>query len=528
MFTLIFAVLAAITYLVYDFLSTRPDLASAGLLQWLLVGVFASLSVVVVRGISYLLIDVTFTRLSNKRPSELLRLVVSVMLYGLATALVMRFVLRADVAAIVTSTALVTAVIGFGLQSTLGNVFEGLSVQIHQPFHIGDRVEIDQYYGVVESLTWRAVMVRQEDNTLVTIPNNMLANGAIRVLPLDEPVRVSVMFPAPVDVPPRRVINVVAEAVSTSPEIMQSRYPEVLARDITADESAMQYEVRFYTFPEREIDRVSAHVRERVWYALARAGIAMPSSIEGTVSDFKVPLLRDSRTQHASERDDLVVLSSVQLFESVPLAVVREVLAGTIRLIYAPGEEIIVTGAARFSLFVVVRGMVSVPLPVGTEEVEENTVFVESYWQPEQLEEIRGQFSEFMGPLSGYLVRNASRFTSDPYHLYRRLAEDIPTEAERQAFLALGPESPAREIEPGQFFGERGLFLGEPFEATGVRAVSEVEILEIPTDLMRHTLHENPEVVPRLATNVSAYLRRKRRITLSPSVVQGKMQEMLG
>ncbi len=528
MFTLIFAVLAAVTYLVYDFLSTRPDLATPFFLRWLLVGVFASLSVVIVRGISYVLIDVTFTRLSNKRPSELLRLVVSVMLYGLATSLVMRFVLRADVAAIVTSTALVTAVIGFGLQSTLGNVFEGLSVQIHQPFHIGDRVEIPPYYGVVESLTWRAVMVRQEDNTMVAIPNNMLANGAIRVFPVEEPVRATVAFPAPVDVPPRRVMNLVAAAVSTSPEILQSRYPEVLATDITADQSAMQYEVRFYTFPEREIDRVSAHIRERVWYALARAGMAMPAPIEGTVEAFKVPLLRDARMDQTYERDELVVLSSVRLFERVPLAVVREVLAGTVRLIFAPGEEIQVVGPSRLSMFVVVRGMVSMPLPVGTAEVEENTIFMENYWQQEQLERVREQLSEYMGPLSGYLVRRASQLTSDPYHLYRRLAEDIPTEVEREAFLALGPDSPAREIEPGQFFGERGLFLGEPFEAAGVTAVSEVEILEISPELMGHVLRENPEVVPRLATNVSAYLQRKRRIAMSPSAVQGRMREMLG
>ena len=373
MITLIFAVLAAITFLIYDFLDARPDLITPGALRWLLVAVFASLSVVLVRGISYLLIDVTFTRLSNKRPSELLRLVVAVMLYGVATALVMRFVLQADVAAIITSTALVTAVVGFALQSTLGNVFEGLSVQIHQPFHIGDHVEIGDYYGVVESLTWRAVMVRQEDNTIVTIPNNMLASGAIRVFPSEEPVRVTVEFPAPVDVPPRRVVNVIAAAVSTSPDILQSRYPDVLAKDIAATDSAMMYEVRFYTLPERELDRVAAHVRERVWYALARAGIAMPAGIEGTVDAFKVPLLRDSYTQHVTERDDLVVLSSVRLFESIPLAVVREILAGSVRLIFAPGEEILVTGPSRFSLFVVVQGMVSVPLPVGTEEIEENT-----------------------------------------------------------------------------------------------------------------------------------------------------------
>ena len=103
-----------------------------------------------------------------------------------------------------------------------------------------------------------------------------------------------------------------------------------------------------------------------------------------------------------------------------------------------------------------------------------------------------------------------------------------PQKEEREAFLALGPESPAREIEPGQFFGEIGLFLGEPFEAVGVKAVSEVEILEITAGAMRQILQDNPEIAPRLATNVSAHLRRKRRTAISPSAVQNKMQEMLG
>jgi small-conductance mechanosensitive channel len=528
MITLLFAVISAITYLAYEFLKARPDMASPVLLRWMLVGVFTTLGVVIVRLLSYLLIDVAFTRFSRKEPSQLLRLVVAVMLYGVFAAAVLRFVLQADVAAILTSTAILTAVIGFALQATLGNVFEGLSVQIHQPFHIGDRIEIGDYYGVVESLTWRAVMVRQEDSTIATIPNNMLANGPIRVFPAGEPVRASVMFPAPIDVPPRRVTNIVGEAIATSTEIVSTRRPEVLVHEIAHQDSAILYEARFYLYPREEIVATSAHIRERIWYALARAGIPMPAGIEATVDNFKVPLLRTNVDTLLSEKDDLMVMSSVTLFEGVPLQTVSELLTLGVRLIFAPGEYISISGVSRYSLFVVMRGLASVPLPVGTIEREEATMHFESYWQPEVLEEIRQQFAEYIGPMSGYLVQNYARQTSDPYHLYRMLAQDIPSEIEREAFIALGPLSPSREIEPGQFFGERAAFLGEPLLKMEVRAVSEVEIMEISSSALRSVLKENPKATPQIAKNLAAFLRYDRAQTITPNEVYGAMQDFLG
>src|SRR6478672_10767802 len=44
---------------------------------------------------------------------------------------------------ILTTSALLTAVIGLSLQETLGNLFAGLALQMQQPFEIGDWIQFD-------------------------------------------------------------------------------------------------------------------------------------------------------------------------------------------------------------------------------------------------------------------------------------------------------------------------------------------------------------------------------------------------
>ena len=69
--------------------------------------------------------------------------------------------------------------------------------------------------------------------------------------------------------------------------------------------------------------------------------------------------------------------------------------------------------------------------------------------------------------------------TSDPYHLYDMLAEEIPNETERFAFKGLRPAFPSKEIFAGGCFGELQLFAGQhPDESTPL-ARQESELLEI-------------------------------------------------
>lgn len=515
MLVLIFAVIAAVLGLFYSFLANRPELTSPLLQQYLLALTLGAFGVVVIRLISYIFIDVLFRRFSSKQPSELLRLIISFVLYGISAAAIFRFVLGADVAALLTTSAVLTAVLGLAMQATLGNLFEGLSIQVHQPFHIGDWIEIDQYFGRVESLTWRAVMVLQEDNTVVAIPNNMLTQGAIRVFRAGEPFRAEVSFPAPVDVPPRRVVKIVTDAVTTSPDISQYRRPEVIVHEIAPADGALNYMVRFYVTSSFSLTRTQGHIRERIWYALARAGIPMPVSIEGEVSAFKISLLRSRQEALLTEQDEVRLLGTLSLFRGINQEVIRQLVAMSTRLIFAPGELIAMREGTQSSLFVVIRGLVSVPYDHEVEEVEPyaatngNGTHHHFYWQPEVLETIRQQYAEYMGPMSGYLVQAAARLTPDPYHLYRILAEDIPNPVEREAFISLGPDTPSREIEQGDFFGAEGALLGEAFSTRSPRAMSEVELIEVGAAALHHVLTENPTLFTILSQNLYDHLQQQ-------------------
>jgi MscS family membrane protein len=64
-------------------------------------------------------------------------------------------------------------------KDTIANLFGSATIFADRPFRIGDWIKTDKVEGVVEEVGFRSTKVRTFAKTLVTIPNNMLANVAI-------------------------------------------------------------------------------------------------------------------------------------------------------------------------------------------------------------------------------------------------------------------------------------------------------------------------------------------------------------
>ncbi len=64
-------------------------------------------------------------------------------------------------------------------QDTAKNVFAGLVVFLDKPFIVGDWIEVDKFEGTVEDITFRSTRVRTFENSLVNIPNAIIANASI-------------------------------------------------------------------------------------------------------------------------------------------------------------------------------------------------------------------------------------------------------------------------------------------------------------------------------------------------------------
>lgn len=268
-----------------------------------------------------------------------------------------------DTSSLVTTSAILSAVLGFALQDTLGNVFAGLSIQAQRPFEIGDWVEVDGAVGQVLEISWRAMKVLTLDHVEVIVPNGSLAKGTIRNFTKPTPVsRRNLELSAPYDIAPERVQQVALSALEDVPHALQTPAPSVILS--TFGDNAVQYTLRYFTDDFGAAVVTDSLIRYRVWYAFKRAGIGIPFP-QRDVHLFEVSA--ESRAAEDSLRmaERQAALAYVPFFDALPPDAIAELAKRTARRLYASGETIIRQGDDGDELFVVLRGNVAVVLESG-------------------------------------------------------------------------------------------------------------------------------------------------------------------
>lgn len=87
--------------------------------------------------------------------------------------------LQFDVAALIASLGVVGIGISLASQDTVSNMFGFAAIVTDNPFKVGDFITTQAVTGIVESVGVRATRVRQLDQALVTVPNNLLTNASV-------------------------------------------------------------------------------------------------------------------------------------------------------------------------------------------------------------------------------------------------------------------------------------------------------------------------------------------------------------
>ena len=87
--------------------------------------------------------------------------------------------LNFDVAALIASLGVVGIGISLASQDTVSNMFGFAAIVTDNPFKVGDFIATSEVTGIVESVGVRATRVRQLDQALVTVPNNLLTNATV-------------------------------------------------------------------------------------------------------------------------------------------------------------------------------------------------------------------------------------------------------------------------------------------------------------------------------------------------------------
>ena len=273
---------------------------------------------------------------------------------------------------LLTTSALLTAVIGLSAQDTLGNLFAGLTIQTQRPFEVGDWIQYDpdpRLIGRVTEINWRVTKLLTADDVELIIPNGTISKTALRNF--SKPTSLSrrvVEVQAPYEVSPRRVEEALAAAAVGVPGVRMDPAPFVLTRSFA--DSGVTYLVHFFIDDFARRDRIDSAVRQRVWYALHRAGIGIPFPIRTVHVHQETPELVAEREAEARARR-LRSLRGVDFLTTLPDESLARLASLCQSRLYMAGEEIIRQGEAGHELFVVESGEVAVLLGRGGGSVAE-------------------------------------------------------------------------------------------------------------------------------------------------------------
>src|SRR5690606_12552910 len=84
-----------------------------------------------------------------------------------------------DLSGIIATSAVVTAVLGLSLQTTLGNILGGLALQLDNSIRVGDWIQLENgKQGRVAEIHWRHTVVETRDWDTIIVPNaNLVAQN---------------------------------------------------------------------------------------------------------------------------------------------------------------------------------------------------------------------------------------------------------------------------------------------------------------------------------------------------------------
>lgn len=185
-----------------------------------------------------------------------------------------------DLSSILATSAVITAVIAFAMQDTLGNILGGLALQLDNSIEVGDWIKVDDISGKVVDIRWRSTLVETRNWETVVFPNSQLMKNKFLVLGrrTDEPVqwRRWVWFNVGLDVSPSRVISVVETAILNTDiaNVAKNPQPNCVLMDMD-NKGYARYALRYWLTDLAPDDPTDGAIRWHIMTALQRAGLKL-------------------------------------------------------------------------------------------------------------------------------------------------------------------------------------------------------------------------------------------------------------
>src|SRR5690606_38443075 len=198
-----------------------------------------------------------------------------------------------DLSSILTTSAILTAVLAFAMQDTLGNILAGIAIQLDHSVQVGDWVRLGELSGRVRDIRWRSALIETRNWETLVVPNSMLMKSSVAIIGRREgmPLQWRRNLPFLVDpgVPPARVIATLDDEMREAAIPNVARVPAPSCILAGFEDGNLRYQLRYWLTDLLEDEFTDSMVRVHLFASLQRAGIRVAEP---------------QRTVHAVTRDE--------------------------------------------------------------------------------------------------------------------------------------------------------------------------------------------------------------------------------
>jgi small-conductance mechanosensitive channel/CRP-like cAMP-binding protein len=406
---------------------------------WIQVASVIILSWAVARLTFFLLIELPLRLRKKKELPSITRDLVLIICYAILFVIVLRLKSNINLTGILTTSAVLTVVVGFAAQTTLSSLISGLILQIERPFGLGDWIKLGENRGRVIGITWKSTRLLTREDVLVYIPNAEITNKSF--LNYSKPnrrlicrIKIGIEYGAP----PNTLRRVVLEVINQHPQVLKTPPPEIYL--VNFGDFAITYEIRFYHNNFADERRIKSDINTQLWYALRRNHIKIPFPIRDVQHSHIERRFREKEL--AAQRSSAEIeglLERVSVFSSLSEDVQTQIAERSEIIEYGAGEFIVRQGDQGDSLYIIRTGLCG--------------VFIRKH----------GEHERRIATIdSGGFFGEMSLLTGEPHTATVRAMEDTSVIIiDKENFSNILTENPSISVQLGEILAQRQKELAE-------------------------------------------------------------------
>ncbi len=174
---------------------------------------------------------------------------------------------------IISISAFLAVVLGFGMKDTVNNVASGVWIAASRAYDLEDEVTIAGESGTVKNMSIMSTEIKQLDNTRVLVPNGKVWNSAIINVTRMPTRMIVIVYGVGYDTNIKEAVQVALDVVDKHPKIHKDPQPIVRFREM--GESSVDLQLRAWVDTD-DYYPVKSEVLANLFEALNEANIDIP------------------------------------------------------------------------------------------------------------------------------------------------------------------------------------------------------------------------------------------------------------